>query len=74
MMMMMMINFIHVSMYLAGANWGHNTKINDKYNRYEISYKLYIHLQYAKIIKTILGTRTHIKVIPLFRIAHPYCA
>ena len=26
-MMMMMMNFIHVSMYLADANWGHNTKI-----------------------------------------------
>ena len=27
MMMMMMMNFIHVSMYLADANWGHNIKI-----------------------------------------------
>ena len=26
-MMMMMMNFIHVSMYLADANWGHNIKI-----------------------------------------------
>ena len=26
-MMMMMMNFIHVSMYLADANWGHNMKI-----------------------------------------------
>ena len=25
--MMMMMNFIHVSMYLADANWGHNIKI-----------------------------------------------
>ena len=24
---MMMMNFIHVSMYLADANWGHNIKI-----------------------------------------------
>ena len=27
MMVMMMMNFIHVSMYLADANWGHNIKI-----------------------------------------------
>ena len=26
-MTMMMMNFIHVSMYLADANWGHNIKI-----------------------------------------------
>jgi len=26
-LMMMMMNFIHVSMYLADANWGHNMKI-----------------------------------------------
>ena len=26
-MMMMMMNFIHVSMYLAATNWGHNIKI-----------------------------------------------
>ena len=26
-LMMMMMNFIHVSMYLADANWGHNIKI-----------------------------------------------
>ena len=26
-MMMMMMNFIHVSMYLADANWGHNINI-----------------------------------------------
>ena len=26
-MMTMMMNFIHVSMYLADANWGHNIKI-----------------------------------------------
>ena len=25
-LMMMMMNFIHVSMYLADANWGHNIK------------------------------------------------
>jgi len=28
-MMMMMMNFIHVSMYLAAANWGHNIKIKN---------------------------------------------
>ena len=25
--LMMMMNFTHVSMYLADANWGHNIKI-----------------------------------------------
>ena len=30
--MMMMINFIHVSMYLADANWGtqHKDKVNNE--------------------------------------------
>ena len=32
MMMMMMMNFIHVSMYLADANWGHNIKIKQIMN------------------------------------------
>ena len=26
-LMMMMMNFIHVSMYLADANWEHNIKV-----------------------------------------------
>ena len=31
MMMMMMMNFVHVSMYLADANWGqHRDKINNE--------------------------------------------
>ena len=31
MMMLMMMNFIHVSMYLADANWGqHKDKINNE--------------------------------------------
>ena len=30
--MMMMMNFIHVSMYLADANWGqHKDKMNNEY-------------------------------------------
>lgn len=33
---MMMMNFIHVSMYIADAtcNWGHNKKIIKIYNEY----------------------------------------
>ena len=39
MMMMMMMNFIHVLMYLVDANWGHNIKIkvNNEYWDTEVS-------------------------------------
>ena len=66
-------------MYLADPNWEHNIKINQiiknlSYNNiictlvksYSIMlYILYIHLQYAKIIKIILGTQAQLNTYKL---------